>query len=137
MNPTLQNVLAFVGAALIGMLVNMSLVYLGPSIIALPEGADMTTPEGIKAAMPLLELKHFIFPFLAHALGTLAGAFAVAKLAASNKKYLALAIGGFFLLGGIYMVTLVGGPLWFTVLDLVGAYIPMGWLGWNLATKKS
>ena len=44
--------------------------------------------------------KNFVFPFLAHALGTLAGAFVAAKIAASHKMRFALAIGFLFLLGG-------------------------------------
>lgn len=42
-------------------------------------------------------------------------------------------VGVFFLLMGIFMVLSVGGPLWFIILDLVGAYIPMAWLGYKLA----
>ena len=38
-------------------------------------------------------------------------------------------LGAFFLLGGIVNVFMLPSPAWFTVLDLVGAYIPMGWLG--------
>lgn len=38
-----------------------------------------------------------------------------------------------FLYGGISMVSQVPSPMWFTVLDLGLAYIPMAWL----ATKMS
>ena len=44
------------------------------SIISPPKGVDVTTMEGLKAYLHLFEPKHFIFPFLAHALGTFAGA---------------------------------------------------------------
>ncbi len=39
----------------------------------------------------------------------------------------------FFLLGGITNVFLLPAPVWFAALDLIGAYIPMGWLGGKLA----
>ena len=48
----------------------------------------------------------------------------------------ALGIGFFFMLGGIMMVAMFGGPVWFAVLDLVGAYVPMGLLGGILAGAK-
>jgi hypothetical protein len=82
----------------------MSLIIVSGSIIPPPEGADVTTTEGLKAAMPLFETKHFIFPFLAHALGTLVGAFIASLIAATHKLKFAFAIGFFFLLGGIASV---------------------------------
>ena len=69
--PTLRNVLAVLVGLVIGSAVNMALVTLGPSLIPPPAGADVTSAEGLRAAMPLLEPRHFLMPFLAHALGTL------------------------------------------------------------------
>ena len=129
-----MNILAVVAGILIGGAVNMGLIMISGSIIPPPEGTDNTTTEGLKASMHLFEAKHFIFPFLAHALGTLAGAFVAAKIAASHKFKFALVIGFFFLLGGIASIMMLPSPIWFTVLDLVLAYIPMAWLGSKLAT---
>ena len=89
--------------------------------------------EGLKESMHLFGPQHFIMPFLAHALGTLAGAAVAALIAVSHKMKFALAIGFFFLAGGIMNVFMLPSPLWFTNVDLVGAYIPMGWLGGRLA----
>lgn len=133
MNPILKNILAVVAAVIIGSVVNMLLVNAGPMVIPPPEGADITTMEGLKETMHLFKPRNFLFPFLAHALGTLVGAFVVAKFAANNNMKFALAIGALFLIGGIIMVVSVPSPLWFTILDLAGAYLPMGWLGWKLA----
>lgn len=44
-----------------------------------------------------------------------------------------MVIGGLFLLGGIAMIFVLPSPTWYTMLDLVGAYIPMAWIGWKLA----
>jgi hypothetical protein len=90
--------------------------------------------ESLKSSMHLFEAKHFIFPFLAHALGTLAGAFLSALIAASHKMKFALAIGVFFLIGGIVNVFMLPSPVWFTILDLAVAYIPMAWLGSMMAS---
>lgn len=136
MNPILKNILAFIAGAVAGSVVNMGLIMVSGSIIPPPEGADNTTMEGLKASMHLFQPKHFLFPFLAHALGTLAGAFVAASIAASHKMKLALGVGVFFLLGGIANVVMLPSPLWFTVVDLVGAYIPMAWLAGRLAGGK-
>ena len=95
-----------------------------------------STPEGLRDSMQLFTPANFLFPYLGHALGTLVGAFTAAKLAASHHRKFAIAIGVFFLAGGIMMVVLVGGPLWFIVCDLLLAYIPMALLGALLAGKR-
>ena len=135
MNPILKNILAVITGVFIGMAVNMGLIMISGSIIPLPEGVDNTTSEGLKAGMHLFEVKHFIMPFLAHALGTFSGAFVAARLAASHKMKFAIAIGVFFLLGGIASVFMLPSPIWYTVLDLGLAYIPMGLLAGKLASK--
>jgi len=135
MNSTFKNILAIIAGIIIGMIVNMSLIMVSSDIIPIPDGVDNTTTEGLIAGMHLFEPKHFIMPFLAHALGTFAGAFIAAKLAASHKMRFAIAIGVFFLLGGVASVFMLPSPTWFTVLDLGLAYIPIGLLAGKLATK--
>jgi hypothetical protein len=135
MNPTLKNVLAVIAGIIIGSIVNMGIIMISGSIIPPPEGGDITTLEGLKATMHLFEPKHFIFPFLAHALGTLVGAFVATKIAASRKQFMALLIGVFFLIGGAINISMLDGPMWFNGLDLLIAYIPMAYLGWMLAKK--
>lgn len=136
MNPTARNILAVVLGLVIGSVVNMGFITAGGTVISPPAGADVNTTEGLKAAMHLFEPRHFLFPFLAHALGTFVGA-AVAALVATNRKFqMAMIIGVVFLAGGISMVLMLPSPLWFDVLDLVCAYIPMAWLGWKLAERN-
>lgn len=115
----------------------MGIIMISGYIIPPPPGVDPTDMESLKASMHLYQPKHYILPFLAHALGTFAGAFTTSKIAASHKMKLALLIGFFFLIGGIQMVVLLPSPLWFNVLDLTLAYVPMGYLGWKLAEKRS
>jgi hypothetical protein len=136
MSPILKNIIAVVVGIVVGSIVNMAIISISGSIIPPPEGADVTTMEGLKNSMHLFEPKNFVFPFLAHALGTLVGAFLVAKIAASHKMKFAYAIGFFFLLGGITNVFLLPSPTWFTLLDLIGAYLPMAFIGGKLATKQ-
>lgn len=135
MNPILKNILAVVAGIVIGAAVNMLIISISGSLVPLPEGVDPNDMESIKANMHRYETMHFIMPFLAHALGTLVGAFVAAKIAANRKRIFALLIGGVFLIGGIMMVVELPSPTWFNALDLVVAYFPMGWLGFILAKK--
>lgn len=135
MNPILRNILAVVAGLVIGALINSGIIAISGSIVPLPEGVDPNDIESIKANIHRYSTMHFIMPFLAHAIGTLAGAFICAKIAASKKLILSLIIGVFFLLGGIMMVTMLPSPAWFNALDLVVAYLPMAWLGFILGKK--
>jgi len=135
MNPILRNILAVVAGLVIGALINSGIIAISGSIVPLPEGVDPNDIESIKANIHRYSTMHFIMPFLAHAIGTLFGAFICAKIAASKKLILSLVIGVFFLLGGIMMVTMLPSPAWFNALDLVVAYLPMAWLGFILAKK--
>lgn len=128
-----RNILAVLAGAILGSIVNMGLVNVGPVIVPLPEGADVSTMERLRESMTLFTPANFLFPFLGHAVGTLVGAYVAARLAASHPAKLALGIGLLFLIGGIAAVRMMGGPLWFVVIDLLLAYIPMGYLGGVLA----
>ena len=125
MNPILKNILVFFVGCILGMSVNMGLILAGNLLIPLADGVDPMDAT-------MWELKYFLFPFLAHAVGTLVGAFIVAKYTASYRMILSLSVGVFFLLGGISMVFIMPAPLWFIVIDIFLAYIPMGWYGWKL-----
>ncbi len=136
MNPIIKNILTVIAGLIFGSFVNMGIIMISSHIITPPEGADVTTMEGLKASIHLFQPKHFIFPFLAHALGTFFGAFLTAKICANHKIQYSLVISAFFLAGGIANILMLPSPIWFTVLDLVGAYIPMGYIAGKLAGKK-
>lgn len=132
MSPTLRNVLAVVAGVVVGGAVNMALITVSGSVIPLPEGVDPADLESLKANIDRFEPRHFLMPFLAHALGTLVGAFLAARLAASRRTALALGIGVFFLLGGVANALLLPAPGWFLAADLLLAYLPMAWIGGRL-----
>ena len=125
----MKNILALLGGGLIGMIVNMGLIISGNQLIPLEDGMDPMNATTWK-------IKYFIFPFFAHAIGTLSGAFIAAKFSASYHMIFSISIGIFFLLGGITMVFILPAPVWFIILDLVIAYIPMSWLGWKISNKR-
>jgi uncharacterized membrane protein HdeD (DUF308 family) len=135
MNKVLRNTLAVIAGILIGMTVNMAFVMLSPMVIPPPPGVDMSDMESLKEHLHLFEPRHYLMPFLAHALGTLTGACAAAFFAVSSQRVYAFVIGAFFMAGGIANVFLLPGPTWFNTTDIAGAYLPFAWLGWYLANK--
>ncbi|MGY0799005.1 hypothetical protein ACW7G0_08135 [Lysobacter sp. A286] len=124
----LRNVIAVVVGFVVGSAVNLALVTLGPSLVPPPAGVDVTSAEGLAAAIHLFEPRHFVMPFLAHAVGTLAGALVAYLIAASHKAKLAYAIGVIFLCGGVAASFMIPAPAWFIAVDLLAAYLPMAWL---------
>lgn len=132
MNSGLKLVMAIVGGVVAGSLVNIGLVLLGPLLIAPPAGVDMSDMDAFAAAVDRMGAQHFLFPFLAHALGTLTGALLAYRLAPKAGVWCALGVGLFFLAGGIAAASMIPTPTWFIVLDLVGAYLPMAWLAIRL-----
>jgi hypothetical protein len=133
----IRNILAVIVGIVVGSVVNMSIINISSSVIPPPNGVDVTTFEGLNATMHLFEPKHFLMPFLAHALGTFFGALAAALIAATYKLKFALSIGFLFLIGGTINVFILPSPLWFSALDLIVAYIPMAYLGGKLIIKKN
>lgn len=137
MSPILKNIIAVIAGFLCGSLLNGGIIMISSSVVSPPNGADVTTMEGLKASMHLFEPKHFMMPFLAHALGTFAGAFLATKIAATHQMKIAIGIGILFLAGGITNVILLPSPLWFSILDISGAYLPMAYLAYKLAERRS
>lgn len=133
----LKGLLAVVLGFLVGSVVNMALISLSGHVIPPPAGVDVTTIEGLKAGMALFSPRHFLFPFLAHALGTLAGAFVATKIAGGGRWVPAAVVGALFFAGGVAATVMLPAPLWFSVLDLLGAYAPFAWLGYRLARGKT
>jgi hypothetical protein len=135
MKTILRNILAVIIGLVVGGALNMALITVGPHVIAPPAGVDVTNAQSLAASMHLLEPKHFLFPFLAHALGTLMGALIAFLIATSNRSALAYAIGAISLAGGIAATFMFPAPLWFIILDLAVAYIPMAWIGIQLGRR--
>jgi hypothetical protein len=131
----LRNVLAIVAGIAIGGGVNLALIALSPLLISPPAGVDMNDVESMRRGIDLFEPRHFVMPFLAHALGTLDGALAAYLIAATRKALLAYVIGAVFLCGGLAASFMIPAPTWFIALDLLAAYLPMAWLGIRIGTR--
>lgn len=129
--------IAIVGGWFLGSLVNIGIILLGLKIYPLPETINVMDIQNYNANAHLLTTTHYITPFLAHAIGTLVGAFFASRIAKNYKLLLAILIGLLFLIGGIMEVGQRVTPTWFIILDLVVAYIPMAFLGYLLGKKLS
>lgn len=131
----LRNVLALLAGIAIGGGVNMALITLSPWLIAPPLGVDVNSAESLSKAMHLFEPRHFVMPFLAHALGTLAGALVAYMIAATYKAPMAYVVGAVFLCGGVAASLMIPAPAWFIALDLLAAYLPMAWWGVQIGSR--
>ena len=110
------------------MIVNIGLIIIGGTIFPLPENIEPMNATN-------WEIKYFLFPFLAHSIGTLSGAFVASKLSKNYHIIIPIIVGLYFLSGGIYMVMILPAPTWFICLDLIVSYIPMALLGWGFNKK--
>ena len=126
MKKIIKNIGIVVLGIMIGTMVNMSLIISGWSIFV---PTDNFNPMNAMS----WDLKYFIFPFLAHSIGTLSGALIVSKFSKKSSIILPLIVGLYFLLGGIYMITILPAPTWFVLLDVILGYIPMALLGWKIS----
>lgn len=136
LNPRFKNALAVGTGILVGSFVNMAIFSISDSVIPPPTNIDVSTTEGLKAAMHLFQPKHFLFPFMAHAFGTFVGAMIATKIALTHQKVPAMLVGIFFLFGGITTILMLPSPLWFAITDIIGAYLPMAYLGWKIIQNK-
>ena len=137
MSKLIRVLLAVVVGFVVGSVVNMALITVSARVIPPPAGADVTTMDGLKASLHLFEPRHFVFPFLAHALGTLFGALAACWLAPGKSPVPAYIVGCLFLLGGVASTFMLPAPGWFIATDLLLAYLPAAWLGQALAKRMS
>ena len=133
MNSKLQNILGILLGIIIGSVVNMSIVSISGSLIPLPAEVNPEDVKSIRENIHMFQSKHYVIPFIAHALGTLSGAFIAAKIATSRKSTYANIIGLFFLVGGISAAAMIGTPILPTIVDLVFAYLPMAWIAYKLS----
>ena len=135
MPAVLRNVLALLAGIVVGGAVNTALIMLSPSLIPPPAGVNVNDPESLRTSMHLFEPRHFVMPFLAHAVGTLVGALVAYLIASTHKVSIALGVGVVFLLGGVAASVMIPAPAWFIALDLLVAYLPMAWLGTRVGAR--
>jgi hypothetical protein len=135
MRSTIINILSILVGVLIGGIVNMAIVMSGSFLIAPPQGADLTTEKGLLAAMPLMEPKHFLMPFLAHAIGSFVAAYLATRFSKTKAIRIPIIIAALFFIGGLMDILQLHAPIWFSCTDLALAYFPMAFLAYKWAKR--
>ena len=136
MHSLLRNTIGVIGGILVGGIVNMFIIGISHNLMPMPSGFDHSSYEALEKTMHLLGPQHYLFPFLAHALGSFFGALVAIKIGASHFMRLAMIVGIFFLMSGMNNTRLIPAPIWFNALDVLIAYLPMVWLAHRLAAPK-
>jgi hypothetical protein len=131
----LRIVVALVAGIAIGASVNMGLVLLGSVLIPAPLGVDVNDPDSIAAGIDLFEPRHFLFPFIAHAGGTLVGALIAHTIAIEYRTLIAYVVGAASFAGGVAAAFMIPAPVWFVATDLVVAYFPMAYLATKIGMR--
>jgi len=111
MNPILRNILAVVAGVAVGSIVNMGIVTLSPSIVPMDPAIIPGDTESLAENVHLLTTGNFVMSILAHAVGTLVGAYTAARIAISDHKTMAIIVGAIFLLGGVLMCMMLAAPV--------------------------
>ena len=124
-----RNIGALIIGIVIGSIINIGFIILGGNIFPLPEIFDPMNAIN-------WDIKYFLFPFLAHVIGTFSGSFIGSKICKNYSKLIAGAVGVYFLSGGIYMTIILPAPVWFISIGLIFSYIPMAFLGWYFTITK-
>ena len=132
----IRGVVAVVVGVFVGSAVNMGLILLGSSVIPAPAGVDVSNAASIAEHAHLFQPKHFLFPFIAHAVGTLTGALAAGLLTPAHKTRFCLGVSALFLVGGIANAFMIPAPAWFIAVDLVFAYLLMGWVAAKVCARS-
>lgn len=130
MNPNTKNILRNIAAVLLGIIVGSAI---NMAIVMQTQFPDGVTFETLSDNWDKVSLSFFVLPFLGHAIGTLVGAIVAALISPNHKFKMAMVIGVWFLIGGIINELMIKSPVWYTIVDLLFAYIPMGFLGYQLS----
>ncbi len=133
----LLGIAAVIAGLIVGGSTNMAIILGGCALLPPPAGVDVNNIESINAHIHEYSFVQLMNPFIAHAAGTLVGAFLAAIIAATARTRVVAAciIGAMFLTAGTMAVLMIpNAPMWFNTLDLTVAYIPMAFIGWRLGT---
>ena len=124
-------ILLLLVGCVIGMIVNISIIGFGYFLFSID---IIPVPDGLfpypQNNLHLFKFYHFIFPFLAHSIGTFVSVYFVCRYATNYKFILSLIISSFFLLGLLTSTKLA--PNSYLIFDAVFAYFPMAYIAWKL-----
>ena len=138
MHSLLRSVFAIIVAVLAAAIIAFSINVIGHYIIPPPEAIDTNDFESIKNNFHLFQWQHFIFPLLAHAVGTFVASYLISSLVAKHKMWFALALGIIFTLASLSLSWRIGHFNWIGIVE-IAQYIPISILGfkvWQLTNSN-
>ncbi len=103
------------------------------SIVQVAAMALLPLPQGVPADRALIEpgdipAVNMAFVLVAWAAGAFMGGGTAARIARQAKRRLALIVGAFFLIAGVYNMATIPSPLWFWIVGIV-LFLPSAHLG--------
>jgi hypothetical protein len=132
MHPLLRSILAVIAGIVVGGAVNYGIILINMKLFPLPAGIDTNDYAAMRDAFAKAPPTVMLLPIVAHAGGTLVGAWLAAWIARRAALVHGLIIGVWFLVGGIIVNIMLAPPLWFSIID-IALYLPAGWLGAKMA----
>lgn len=134
MNHTLRIALALMAGLIAAFIFNSVTLQLLESLTGMVPDGEMS-PEQFADHIAGLEPWQFMVPFAAHVIGSFAGGFIAASLSKTQPEVLAVAVGLLHLAGGVANVVMIPHPIWFVILDLTLAYVPVAWLAYKIVRR--
>lgn len=119
---------AFVAGMVVGMMANGGLIEVSMLLHPPPPGYDPSDQAQVTAFIESLPATGYAMAMLAHLAQAFFGALVGASISRERPMHVALAIGGFTMLGGIVMMMMVRHPVW------MYAELPLYWVcAWGAA----
>ena len=131
----LRNLFAVMLGLAVGMAVNLALIELNSQVLfPMPPGTDMSNPEQFNAYVAGLPHTAFIVVLLAHLGQSYVGAWIAARVGASHRMKLAMAVGIVSLIGGVMAMFMIDGPGWLAI--ELPLYLVLAWVAGRQVTSK-
>ncbi len=117
--------------------INWTIMMTNYNLHPLPPGIDLMDMEAMTEHMKTLPALAFIVVLIGHLLGAFAAGWIASILADRFERKIAIGLGIFFTVMGIFNLVRIPHPTWFMILDILG-YVPAALLGYwmYLRTKK-
>ncbi len=138
MNSLLRNLGAFILAILVAYIASTLIIICGHYIIPPPIEIDTNDFESIKSNFHLYKDKHFIFPLIAHVLGTFLAGYCICRFSTDKRMIRIFLLGGLFMLLSLSLIWKLDQFNIWAILEL-SLYIPMslsGYYLWKGTAKK-
>ncbi len=108
----IRNLCAVVFGLIVGMAVNMALVFLNVALHPMPDGVTFQDAEGMVDYFATLPFQAFLLVLLAHLGQAFTGGWVAARISANHPMAVAMVVGALSLLGGLINMMQLPHPGW-------------------------